>query len=272
MRVRFASYRERQNVHQGTDRACPRCMPRLPRFFAPGYPFHVIQRGNNRTAIFRGADDRTRYLELLLEAIENHDVHLHAYALMSNHVHLLATPQHGLSLSRTMQDVGRSYVLWFNRKYRRTGTLWEGRYRATVVDSECYVVVCMKYIELNAVRAALVNDPGAYEWSSYRRNALGEPNELIVAHGVYLSLGHDEPSRRAAYRRFFSVPVGDGDLQAIREATNLSWALGDEGFRCRIQTETGRRAAPLRHGPNRQWVVPAPPERQPGLSLGGVGV
>ena len=169
---------------------------------------------------------------------------------MSNHVHLLATPGAPSSLPRTMQSVGTRYVRWFNRQYGRTGTLWEGRYRATIVDTDAYLLTCMRYIELNPVRAAMVDDPASYRWSSYGANALGADDSLVAPHPVFLSLGAEAQSRQAAYRRLFIRPVSDGQLEAIRRATNLAWALGDEAFQAHVERVTGRRAAPL----PRNWI------------------
>ena len=225
-------------------------MARLPRFFVPGYPVHVIQRGNNRAPIFHAARDFIHYLELLADAATTNGLKIHGLVLMSNHVHLLATPESPSSLPRTMQSVGTRYVRWFNRHYTRTGTLWEGRYRATIVDTDAYLLTCMRYIELNPVRAGLVDDPSSYRWSSYGANALGAADPLVTPHPVFLALGEDPLARHAAYRRLFVRPVSEEQLHAIRRATNLAWALGDQAFQARVEQATGRRAAPL----PRNWI------------------
>jgi putative transposase len=227
-------------------------MARLPRYFAPGYPLHIIQRGNNRAPTFCGPEDCDRYLQLLGGAAAKYGVEIHGYTLMSNHVHLLATPQSPASVPRSMQALGRSYVLWFNRKYSRTGTLWEGRYRATVVDSDGYLLTCQKYVEENSLRAGIVDDPAAYRWSSYRANALGEDDPIVTPHPVYMCLARERVSRQAAYRGLFTQPLSGLELRAIRNATNRAWALGDAAFQKRIEDETGRRAAPLSPGPRRR--------------------
>ena len=237
-------------------------MARLPRFFAPGYPLHIIQRGNNRAPTFLSPEDCIHYLCLLGEAAAENGLEIHAHVLMSNHVHLLATPRDSESVPRTMQALGRSYVLRFNRKYGRTGTLWEGRYRATVVDTECYLLTCQKYIEENPPRAGMVDDPAAYRWSSYRANALGDTEPLLTPHPVYIGLGQNRESRLAAYRQLFTRPLREADLTAIRHATNHAWALGNETFQQSIACESGRRAAPLRRGPRRQERATAAPLRQ----------
>lgn len=221
-------------------------MPRLRRFLAPGVPVHVTHRGNNRTETFYCDDDRLRFLSLLTEAAKGFHLDIHAFSLMSNHVHILATPRLPTSVSDTMQAVGRAYVLWFNRKHGRTGTLWEGRFRSTVVDTERYLLVCMRYIEENAPRAGMVSHPADYPWSSYRANALGIPDSIITPHGVFIALGNSLESRHAAYQRLFSRPINDQELSAIRQATHGAWALGDEAFGLRIEQTTGRRARPLR--------------------------
>lgn len=150
-------------------------MARLPRYFLPGQPQHVIQRGNNRNIIFAGENDYRFYLECLADASGKHSCDIHAYVLMTNHVHLLLTPHHKDSIAKTLQSVGRRYVQYFNHVYQRTGTLWEGRYKATLIDSEAYLLTCYRYIELNPVRAGLVSHPREYPWSSYRLHGEGKP-------------------------------------------------------------------------------------------------
>lgn len=148
-------------------------MARLPRFFLPGQPQHVILRGNNRTEIFCAEADYRFYLGKLRLACEKHGCDIHAYVLMTNHVHLLLTPQEEQSVGKALQMLGRYYVQFFNHRYQRTGTLWEGRYKATLIDTEAYLLTCMRYIELNPVRAGMVAHPSEYPWSSYGYNALG---------------------------------------------------------------------------------------------------
>lgn len=220
-------------------------MARLPRFFAPGFPLHVIQRGNNRSLMFRAERDCVRFLEVLAEASGRFGLETHAYQLMSNHVHLLVTPRDRDSLPRAMQSIGRCYVAWFNARYRRTGTLCEGRYRSTIVDTQAYLLTCMRYIEDNARRAGMVRHPADHPWSSYGANALGMADHLVTPHPVYLAIARDETARRTAYTRLFKTVLTDGELQAIREATNGGWALGGPAFQKTVETLTGRRAAPF---------------------------
>ncbi len=216
-------------------------MPRLPRYFVPGFPLHVIQRGNDRAATFRSPEDFAFYRECLAFATRRHGVSVHAYVLMTNHVHLLATPSAAASLPKAMQSIGRIYVRYFNERYRRTGTLWEGRYRATLIDDDRYLFTCMRYIELNPVRAALVDEPSRYPWSSYGANALDRKDELVAPHAVFRSLGASTGERRAAYRAMFALGVAGSDIDAIRDATQHAWALGDAQFCARI-SKLGRRA------------------------------
>jgi len=221
-------------------------MARLPRFFVKGEALHVIQRGNNRELIFAADGDYRFYFECLKQAANKHGLALHAYVLMTNHVHLLGTPANEGSLPNTMQSLGRRYVQYFNCFYKRSGTLWEGRYRATVMDSERYLLSCMRYIELNPVRAGMVKHAVEYAWSSHRANAQGLPDPVIVPHEIYLRLGRSLEERRLSYRRLFGVPVDAAELKTIREATNKAWALGNDRFRARIEELTGRRTTPLR--------------------------
>lgn len=227
-------------------------MARLPRYFVKGQPQHVIQRGNNREPIFAGDDDHRFYLECLQEAVERFKLNVHAYVLMTNHVHLLASPQEDVSISKTLQSVGRRYVQYFNHAYGRTGTLWEGRFKATLIDTEAYLLTCMRYIELNPVRAGMVEHPADYPWSSYRANAQGIPNGLLTPHSLYRRLGASDGERQAAYRQLFRVQLSKADIKAIRDATNKSWVLGNDRFKARIETLSGRRTAPLPRGRPRQ--------------------
>ena len=221
-------------------------MARLPRYVLPGQPQHIIQRGNNRQAIFATEEDYLCFRDALVEAAGKHDLRIHAYVWMTNHIHLLATPGYGDTISKVFQSVGRKYVQYFNRAYARSGTLWEGRYRATVVDSEPYLLTLMRYIELNPVRAGMVRRPAAYAWSSHAFNAHGEggPNtNWLVPHEQYLRLAGDAGARQDAYRALFKTAIPAGELTAIREATNKAWALGGDRFRAAIEARTNRQAA-----------------------------
>jgi putative transposase len=231
-------------------------MARLPRFFVPGIPLHVVQRGNNRAAMFAAAGDKAFFRGCLAHSARRHGVAVHAYALMDNHVHVLATPQLSRSLPKMMQSVGRVYVKYFNDLYGRTGTLWEGRYKAALVDSERYLLTCMRYIELNPVRAGMVVRPGDYPWSSFTANAGDGYDPLVVPHAVYESLGADPDQRGAAYRALFSGAIPDADLCAIRDATQNGWALGTAAFHNRVDAH-GRRSARLANAHGRK-AGPAP--------------
>ena len=223
-------------------------MARQPRFFVPGEVLHVIQRGNNREAVFARDADFRAFLDYLAHAIRRHGVLVHAYVLMTNHVHLLATPLYKPSLPKALQSVGRRYVQYFNRAHQRSGTLWEGRYRATVVDSERYLLTCMRYIELNPVRAGIERLPGEYRWSSYHANARGAPDMLVSPHEIYARLGRSDPERQSAYHELFRAQPPEIDVEAIREATNKNWALGGEKFKQRIESLSGRRPDRMRMG------------------------
>ena len=216
-------------------------MARLPRFVLPGQPQHVIQRGNNRQAIFCAESDYHFYLEKLYEAAKKHRCDIHAYVLMTNHVHLLVTPHSEEGIGKMMQMLGRYYVQYFNYCYKRTGTLWEGRYKATVIDTEQYLLTCMRYIELNPVRAqGMADHPSEYPWSSYRFNALGEDDRLVTPHIEYKRLGATDAQRLSAYRQLFHSRIENMTLEAIREATNKAWVLGSESFKHRMEMELNR--------------------------------
>ncbi len=229
-------------------------MARLPRFYVQDQPLHVIARGNNRQAIFAAERDYRHFRKCLTEAAETHALAVHAYVFMTNHVHLLATPGSARSLAKTLQSLGRRYVRYFNAKHGRSGTLWEGRYRATLIDSEAYFFTCARYIELNPVRAGMVSEPGAYPWSSFRHHAYGETDDLVAVHPLYDDLDGTPKQRQAAYRSLFAEVLPEARLKEIRDATNKGWVLGPEAFKDRVEALTGRRARPLKRG------RPKPPE------------
>ena len=223
-------------------------MARLPRYVIPGQPQHIIQRGNNRTAIFVSEEDYSFYLDCLREAAESNELAIHAYVLMTNHVHLLATPNQETSIGKTLQSLGRRYVQHFNYTHRRTGTLWEGRYKATIIDSEAYLLTCSRYIEMNPVRAGMVAHPREYPWSSYHWHAEGKVDGLLTDHNLYRKLGRNQEERRSTYRALFRAHLGETTLEEIREATNKGWALGDHRFRVQVEALSGGRTAPLPKG------------------------
>lgn len=210
-------------------------MPRQPRFTIPGIPQHVIQRGNNRQPCFYAEEDYRYYLDVLREAIQRNACELHAYVLMTNHVHLLITPTTEFGLSHVMQDLGRKYVRYINHTYKRTGTLWEGRFKSSLIDSNRYLLTCMRYIELNPVRAGMFVHPGEYNWSSFKTNAANKTDEIISMHPVYEELGKDSEKRCYAYRELFSLQLDDKEIHAIRDAINGQLVYGREDFKDKIE-------------------------------------
>ena len=227
-------------------------MARLPRLYFPGCAQHVIQRGNNREACFYAEADYKAYLSFLKDAAAKYQVAIHAFVLMTNHVHLLVTPQSEHGVSRMMQAQGRKYVQYFNYTHRRTGTLWEGRYKSTVVDADNYLLTVYRYIELNPARAKMVTHAAEYPWSSYQGNALGKPIQLLTPHALYNQLGKTDNERQVAYRGLFNGMLPDQELTAIRDATNKAWVLGDERFKAQIAARTGRQPEPAGRGGDRK--------------------
>lgn len=217
-------------------------MPRRARLSIPGIPWHIIQRGNNRSVCFHAEEDYQFYLYYLEEFTAKFGCAIHAYVLMTNHVHLLVTPQRADSASLLMKHLGQRYVQYVNRTYRRSGTLWEGRFRSCLTQTEDYVLACYRYIELNPVRAGMVVRPQDYRWSSYHANALGKASRLIAPHDEYLRLGWDEVARLEAYRALFKAHLDEEVVGQIRSATNGNFALGSERFQREIEMALGRRA------------------------------
>ena len=217
-------------------------MPRKPRFNLPGIPQHVIQRGNNREACFFTQRDYRRYLEDLDESAARFGCHIHAYVLMTNHVHLLVSSTQTYGISQMMQALGRRYVRYVNRRYKRTGTLWEGRFKASLVDSDNYLLTCMRYIELNAIRANMVDHPADYRWSSYAANAQGQKDPIVTPHAVYLALGSSSDERQSAYRNLFRQSIDGQLLHEIRQVLNHELVLGCTYFKNRIEAMTNRQA------------------------------
>ena len=216
-------------------------MPRQGRFRIADIPQHLIVRGNDRRACFFEPDDYLRYLELLREASSKYRCEIHAYVLMTNHIHLLVTPRTPESISLMMQGVGRRYVRTINSKYRRTGTLFEGRYKSTVVSSVGYVLQCYRYIELNPVRAGIVTEPGAYSWSSHGHNALGFIDQLVTEQAVYVELGRTARTRREYYYDFLREHTSEDELTHIRRSTQTGWPMGNNRFKSEIETMLRRK-------------------------------
>ena len=223
-------------------------MPRLPRCTPSGIPQHIIQRGNDRQPCFLSRSDYAVYLSCLDESSRRYCVDVHAWVLMTNHVHLLVTPHADKGISSMMQSVGRDYVSWFNEHHERTGTLWEGRFKSCLIDSDRYLLCCQRYIELNPVRAGIVADPADYHWSSFRCNALGQRSRLVVPHEVYLHLGKSAEERRANYRELFALELDSEQLRQIRKSVNSGMALGSERFKAECEMRLGRRCQPAPRG------------------------
>ena len=215
-------------------------MPRKPRFNLIGMPQHVIQRGNNREPCFYAEEDYRRYLGDLHTSAEKFQCRIHAYVLMTNHAHLLVTPMVDSAVSQMMQALGRRYVYFVNKTYKRTGTLWEGRYKSSLIDSDRYLLTCMRYIELNPVRANMVNHPGDYKWSSYHANGQGDIDSIIEQHPLYTELGPTAGVRQAAYRELFRHHMDNATLHEIRESLNHELVLGQSYFKDRIEEITKR--------------------------------
>ena len=214
-------------------------MPRKPRMYMSGVPCHVIQRGNNRDVCFYAEHDYQFYLDCLHTACTKYDVLLHAYVLMTNHVHLLMTPNEASGISSVMQSVGRRYVQYINKTYRRSGTLWEGRHKASLISAEDYLLACMRYIELNPVRANMVRHPADYKWSSYRVNAQAEYAKMITFHDVYIAIHSNKQQRMLGYRDLFQHQLDD-DIHAIRKASQFSMPLGNDKFIQQIEEAVER--------------------------------
>ena len=223
-------------------------MARLPRLTLADQPHHVLQRGNNRQPIFVDDIDRERMLALLAENVPRWGIALHAYVLMDNHFHLLATPSAADGLPKFMQAVGRSYVRWFNDRHARTGTLWEGRYRSTVVQAERWLLPCMVSIDLNPVRAGLVPDASAYRWSSHAHYVGVRGDRSISPPPQYWALGNTPFAREAAYAERVAAGIGTADQAVITESLLQGWAAGDPRFLARLQEATPRRVEKMRSG------------------------
>jgi len=234
-------------------------MARLPRLTVTGYPHHVILRGNNRQDIFRSTADYQRMLDLLFEHSRVHKVDIHAYVLMGNHLHLLLTPQEDQGLPKMMQAVGRSYVQVFNKVHARTGTLWEGRYRSTLIQTDRYLLTCMAYIDLNPVRAHMVAQPEDYAWSSYGHYVGLRIDRLITPHALVWGLGNTPFAREAAYAELVQAGISADQQGALTQATLSGWALGDADFVADLQAQTERRLVKTKAGrPYSKGIKPVP--------------
>lgn len=223
-------------------------MARLPRLTVPGYPHHIIQRGNNRQAIFAGTADYELLLSLIDEHARKQHVAIHAYVLMSNHFHLLATPETEDGIPQMMQAVGRRYVRNYNLRHFRTGTLWEGRYKSTLIQAERYLLACMVYLDLNPVRAGMVADPADYPWSSYLHYIGRRSDKLLTPHPLYWELGNTPFARDEAYAELVRAGIGEKVKQALTDSALRGWALGEPDYVAELQRRTARRVTPGQAG------------------------
>jgi putative transposase len=235
-------------------------MPRRPRIQLAETPLHIVQRGINREPCFFAQEDYHCYLHWLEKSARDWGCAIHAYVLMTNHVHLLLTPAKPDAPARLMQSVGRRYVQYINRFYRRTGSLWEGRYKSSVVQAETYLLACYRYIELNPVRADMVTDPGQYRWSSYRANGLGQPDSRLTPHVLYLAQGRDSEERTSAYRSLLRPQLDAEAAIDIRQALQLGMPVGNDRYadvicaKAGVRRNSGKRGRPageMVDGPSR---------------------
>jgi putative transposase len=223
-------------------------MARLPRLVIPHQPHHVIQRGNDRQLIAREPEDYQRFLAWLRESAREFKVAIHAYVLMPNHLHLLATPSDKDGLAHMMQRLGRFYVPWFNHKYKRYGGLFQGRFKTSVIDSERYFMQCSQYIEFNPVRASMVSEPLDYPWSSYAHHAGVTPDPLITDHSLYWALGNTPFQREAAYKGLVEAPLTVQQVKVINLAVLKGWPLGSDSFKAELEHKARRQVLPAKRG------------------------
>lgn len=223
-------------------------MARLPRLVVPNHPHHVIQSGIDKQAIFRDSDDYTAFLGWLKEASRQFKVAIHAYVLLPSHLHLLVSPSDGAGLGKMMQLVGRHYVPYFNSKYQRAGTLWQGRYRATVIESDQYFLLCSRYIESHPVRAGLVAAAEDYPWSSIAHHIGVRPDPLIIDHSIFWALGNTPFDREASYKAMLELGLSQREVEALTEATLKGWALGSDRFKALLAKQVNRRVVPAKRG------------------------
>lgn len=223
-------------------------MPRPLRIDLPDIPQHIVQRGNDRRPCFFTDADYLCYLGELRNIAQREGCAVHAYVLMTNHAHLLLTPQRAGAVARTLQALGRRYVRYINDTYHRTGTLWEGRYKASLVGNGGYLMHCHRYIELNPLRAAMVADPRDYRWSSHRALAFGQPDALLSPHPVYIALSADPALRQQRYRALVMTNVDAEDVDTIRQHLQRQHPYGSERFRQAIEAQLGRTVGPQKIG------------------------
>ncbi|MCW9014219.1 MAG: transposase [Gammaproteobacteria bacterium] len=228
-------------------------MPRRARMYLAGLPYHIVQRGNNREACFIEVENYLYYLELLREVSARYGMSLHAYCLMTNHIHLLVTPGTNTTISNTMKVVGSRYAQYINKKYNRTGTLWEGRHKSSLVQSDKYFLICSRYIELNPVAAGMVKSPEEYKWSSYHFNAWGDAGWL-TSHEEYNKLGNTREIRCSSYRELFSTHISDVDSVNIRKSVHYCQPTGDDRFKQQVESRYNITLGQMKRGRPRLGV------------------
>jgi putative transposase len=229
-------------------------MPRRERMYVPGLPYHLVQRGNNREVCFVEPENYQYYLELWKEYSRRYGVLVHAYCLMTNHIHFLVTPKNEESISRAMSVIGSRYAYYFNKAYKRTGTIWEGRHKSSLIQSDRYFLTCCRYIELNPVVANMVSKPEEYKWSSYLVNAW-DRKSLLTYHDEFLKLGVDSESRCYAYRELFKNQLTTDDIHLIENASEYCQPVGDNKFRHEIERKYGIKLGQMSRGRPRKRVV-----------------
>ena len=223
-------------------------MARLPRLVVPNHPHHILQIGNDCQLVFRDDEDYRRYLGWLKESAKEFKVAVHAYVLMPDHLHLLATPTTAEGLAQTIQRVGRYYVPWYNAKYQRTGGLFQGRFKTSLIDAARYFMVCSRYIESNPVRSGLAADAGGYKWSSYPHHAGITPDSLIVDHALYWALGNTPFQREAAYIELSGRSLSQAEMATVDAAVLKGWPLGSDQFKAELQLRAKRQVLPAKRG------------------------
>jgi putative transposase len=223
-------------------------MARLPRLVVPQQAHHVVQHGNDHQLIFREPEDYQRFLGWLKVSAKEYKVAIHAYVLLPDSLHLLATPADEAGLAQAMQRVGRYYVPWFNAKYGRSGSLFQGRFKTSVIDAASYFMQCSQYIESSPVRAQLTGDALAYQWSSYAHHAGVRPDPVITDHALYWALGNTPFQREAAYKELAERPLTAAQLEVIEKAVLKGWPLGSEAFKLDLQNKAKRQVLPAKRG------------------------
>lgn len=223
-------------------------MARLPRLIVPHQPHHVIQQGNDRQLIFREPEDYERFLGWLRESAREFKVAIHAFVLMPHCLHLLATPADEGGLAQAMQRTGRYYVPWFNAKYGRSGSLFQGRFRTSVIDAASYFIQCSQYIEFMPVRSQVAGDALGYAWSSYAHHAGVRPDPLVTDHALYWALGNTPFQREAAYKELVERPLTAPQLQVIEGAVLKGWPLGADAFKADLEKKAQRQVLPAKRG------------------------